>query len=249
MWATLNSTLATETMSRAGFDYVCVDNQHGVIDYSDTVGHLQAIDAGGSTPVVRVPWNEPGIIGKTLDAGADAVIIPMVNSVAEAEAAVRSCRYAPEGARSYGPVRAGGRTPGYFDSANETVACIPMIETVQAVAAIDDILAVPGIDAVYVGPADLSVTMGLPPANNDDDPQFMEALETVVAACARNGVVPGMHTTSGLVAKRLAMGFRMLTVSADSVALGVGLAEARKAAEAARGGVGATTAGDADALY
>ena len=117
------------------------------------------------TPLVRVPWNEPGIIGKTLDAGARGVIIPMVNSVAEAEQAVRACRYAPAGARSYGPLRANYYAGSdYFEHANDDVLCIVMIETKEAVARVDEILSVPGIDAVYVGPADLSVTLGLPPA-------------------------------------------------------------------------------------
>ncbi len=243
-WATLGSPLATEMLSRAGFDYVCIDTQHGANDYSSTVAQLQAIDCGSATPIIRVPWNEPGIIGKSLDAGAEGIIIPMVNSVAEAEAAVRACRYAPLGARSFGPVRAAVRNSDYYATANDHVACIPMIETVQAVAALDDILSVPGIDAVYVGPADLSVTLGLPPGNNDDEPAFMEALETIVAACNNHGVVPGMHSTPGLVPKRLEMGFRMLTATADNVAMSAGL----KDAVAVVGGAPSATA-DNDAMY
>ncbi len=223
-WCTIAGTMTAEAMGRAGFDYVCVDNQHGVIDYAASVPMLQAIDLGSSTPVVRVPWNEPGIIGKMLDAGAMGVIVPMVNSAEEAEAAARSCRYAPAGARSYGPVRAGMRVDDYYASANDQVACIPMIETVQAIDALDDILAVPGVDAIYVGPADLSVTLGLPPGNNDDEPTFVEALETIVAACNRHGVVPGMHTTVALTPRRLEMGFRMLTATSDLLAMRTALA-------------------------
>ncbi len=225
-WCTIGSSFSAEIMGRAGFDFVCVDNQHGLNDYLTTVPMLQAIDLGGSTPIVRVPWNEPGIIGKMLDAGAMGVVVPMVNSVAEAAAAVRASRYAPAGARSFGPARAAIRAEGYYDGANEAVACVPMIETVQAVAALDDILEVPGIDAVYVGPADLSVTMGLPPGNNDDDPGFVDALRTVVSACERHGVVPGIHATPALVRKRLDMGFRMVVATSDVVAMRAGLAEA-----------------------
>lgn len=222
-WAALGSPLAAEMLARAGFDYVCIDNQHGINDYLATVGLLQAIDCGDTTPLVRVPWNEPGIVGKMLDAGADGVIIPMVNSVAEAEAAVAACRYAPDGARSYGPTRASLRTGDYYATANDHVACIPMIETVAALGALDDILAVPGIDAVYVGPADLSISLGLAPGNNDDAPAFVDALETIVAACERHGVVPGIHATTALTERRLDMGFRMVTVTSDNVAMRDGL--------------------------
>ncbi|MFN3217922.1 MAG: HpcH/HpaI aldolase family protein [Acidimicrobiales bacterium] len=245
-WAALGSPLAAEMLARAGFDYVCIDNQHGVNDYLGTVGLLQAIDCGDSTPLVRVPWNEPGIIGKMLDAGADGVIIPMVNSVAEAEAAVAACRYAPAGARSYGPVRASLRDPDYYVTANDHVACIPMIETVAALAALDDILAVPGIDAVYVGPADLSVSLGLPPGNNDDAPAFVDALETIVAACERHGVVPGIHATTALTERRLEMGFRMVTVTADNVAMRDGL---QAATAVGRNGRTAGRSGDGGSMY
>lgn len=225
-WCSLGNAVSAEIMGRAGFDFVCVDNQHGVNDYLTTVSMLQALDLGGATPIVRVPWNEPGIIGKMLDGGSMGIIIPMVNSAAEAEAAVRACRYAPVGARSYGPIRAGMRVDGYFDLANDAVACIPMIETVQAVEALDDILSVPGIDAVYVGPADLSITLGLPPGNNDNDPSFVEALETIVAGCERHGVVAGIHASTALTQQRLEMGFRMVVATSDGVAMRDGLAAA-----------------------
>src|SRR5438552_18491508 len=105
-WLTIPSAFAAEIVAHSEFDWVCVDMQHGVIDDQQMVAMLQAVSSTAVTPLVRVPWNEPGIIGKTLDAGARGVIIPMVNTVAEAERAVWSCRYAPDGGRSYGPLRA-----------------------------------------------------------------------------------------------------------------------------------------------
>lgn len=220
------STVTAEAVARSGLDYVCIDTQHGAVEYSDAVPMIQAILLGGSRPIVRVPWNEPGIIGKMLDAGAQGVIVPMVNSVEEAEAVVRACRYAPDGARSFGPAMAAQRIGGdYVAWAREHVAVIPMIETTQAVAALDDILAVEGIDAVYVGPADLSLTLGLPPGNNDDEPTFMAALGDVASACARAGVVAGIHSTGALTPKRIESGFRMVTVTTDIVALRIGLAQ------------------------
>ncbi|MDX2379768.1 MAG: aldolase/citrate lyase family protein [Acidimicrobiia bacterium] len=243
-WLSIPSPVSAEITARAGFDYVCVDTQHGAIEYSDAVPIIQAILLGGSSPIARVPWNEPGIIGKMLDAGAHGVIVPMVNSVAEAEAVVQSCRYAPVGSRSFGPGLAAPRLDSsYVEWAQENIAVIPMIETVQAVEALDDILAVDGIDAVYVGPADLSLTLGLPPGNNDDATSFTDALEAVVSACAKAGVVAGIHSTGSLTQRRLAAGFRMVTVTSDGVALRRGLADE---AERARH---APDAPSGDALY
>jgi len=220
-WLSIPSSISAEVVARAGFDYVCVDLQHGLVGYESAVQMLQVAGLGASSPVVRVPWNEPGIIGRMLDAGAMSIIVPMVNSPAEAQAAVAACRYAPAGARSFGPIRAfmqeGAR---YYATANSEVACIPMIETVQALENLDAILAVPGIDAVYVGPADLSITLGLPPGNNDDRPEFVAALEKIVAASRARGIVPGIHASAALAARRREMGFRMITVSGDQIALG-----------------------------
>jgi 4-hydroxy-2-oxoheptanedioate aldolase len=240
-WLSIPSSVSAEIVARTGFDYVCVDMQHGLVDYSDALAMLQALCLGASSPVVRVPWNEPGIIGRVLDAGAMSVIVPMVNSPDEARAAVAACRYAPAGARSFGPVRAflqeGAR---YFASANAEVACIPMIETARALERLDAILDVPGIDAVYVGPADLSITLGLPPGNNDDRPEFVAALERVVAACRARGIAPGIHASAALAARRRAMGFRMITVSADQLALGDAM---RAELKLARGGEGGSRGG------
>lgn len=229
-WLSAPSSAAAETAARVGFDYVCVDNQHGAIDYQATVGMVQGILLGGSRPIARVPWNEPGIIGKMLDAGVEGVVVPMVNSVEEAEAVVRACRYPPLGERSFGPVMAGMRTDGYHATANDRVAVIPMIETVHALRRIDDILGVPGIDAIYVGPADLSLSLGLPPGNNDDRAEFTDALQVIVAACDAAGVVPGIHSTGDLTPRRLEQGFRMITVTSDLLAM-----RTRMAAELAQG--------------
>jgi len=222
VWLSVPGSVMAEAAARAGFDYVCIDTQHGAVEYSDAVPMIQAILLGGSSPIVRVPWNEQGIIGKMLDAGAHGVIVPMVNTVAEAEAVVRSVRYAPSGARSFGPTVAGMRADDYPAWSAQNVAAIPMIETTQAIDNIDEILAVPGIDAVYVGPADLSITLGLPPRNNDGEPAFDEALATIVTACEKAGVVPGIHANGALVPKRQAAGFRMVTATSDLLAARIG---------------------------
>jgi 4-hydroxy-2-oxoheptanedioate aldolase len=223
-WLTMPSTVSAEVVGGAGFHYACIDMQHGAIDYQMAVAMTQAIVLGGGHPIARVPWNEEGIIGKVLDAGIEGVIVPMVNSAIEAQSVVRSARYAPLGARSYGPVLTGLRRPNYFAWAATGVAVIPMIETVEALNNLDEILPVAGIDAIYVGPADLSISLGLQPANNDGEAIFDDALATIVRACTKHGIVPGIHTTTQFVAKRLEQGFRMVTVSNDMVALRTQLA-------------------------
>ena len=242
-WLSIPSTVTAESAGRVGFDYVCVDSQHGAIDYANVLGLVQAISLGESSPVVRVPWNEPGIIGKSLDAGAYGVIVPMVNSRAEAEAVVRAARYAPDGSRSWGPVIPGMRRKDNRGWATEHVAVIPMIETAEAIANLDEILSVPGVDAVYVGPADLSISLGLAPGNNDGDPLFDDALTTIVAACERHGVVAGIHATGALTPRRREQGFRMMTVTSDALAIRAGYASELAAARQSE------TAGASGTLY
>ncbi len=134
--------------------------------------------------------------------------MPMVNSAEEAAAAVTAGRYPPAGGRSWGPVVAGLRASGGAADANERIAIIPMIETVTALEHLDDILAVPGVDAIYVGPADLSISLGLTPGNNDGEAAFDEALATIVAGCRRHGVVAGIHSTGALDAATARAGLR-----------------------------------------
>ena len=166
---------------------------------------------------MRVPRNEAGIIGKCLDAGAWGVIVPMVCSRAEAQAAMAACRYAPVGIRSYGPLRANYYAGfDYFERANDEVLCVVMVETRGAVADVEEIVSVPGVDAVYIGPADLSVTLGLPPGPDNSDAAFSAALDRVLDACRRHHVVPGIAGNASTAGKRLAQGFRLVEVASDA---------------------------------
>ena len=234
-WLSIASTVSAEIMAHRGYDWLCIDMQHGVIDYQAAAPMLQVIGATDTVPFVRVPWNEFGIIGKMLDAGAMGVIIPMVNSPDEAQRAVSACRYFPAGARSYGPTRI-GITAGadYFARANDEIACIPMIETKQAVDQLDDILAVPGIDAVYVGPSDLSITFGQQP-RGDNEGAFEQARLRIAAGCREHGVVAGIHANAGLAARHRNAGYQMITISSDVLSLGAGAhADLKVAREGAR---------------
>ncbi len=233
LWLSTADPVTVEVLGGLGYDYLCLDVQHGLVDYSSAVPALQAQQRSSSIPIARAPWNEPGIIGKLLDAGVMGVIIPMVNTVAEAEQAVAACRYAPMGSRSYGPTRAAGALGGrYFEDANSQIACIPMIETTTALENLDDIAKVEGIDALYVGPADLAISLGFGPGSDNDDPSFQDALQHVLSACEANGIAPGIHSVPSLVQTRLAQGFRMVTVTSDLQAAGAG---AKQALAVARG--------------
>jgi 4-hydroxy-2-oxoheptanedioate aldolase len=239
LWLSSADPVAVENLGGVGFDYMCLDLQHGLIDYSHVVPALQAQQRSESIPIARAPWNEPGIIGKLLDAGTMGVIIPMVNTVAEAEQAVAACRYAPAGSRSFGPARAapalGG---GYFQEANDQIACIPMIETVTALENLDEIVKVEGIDAIYVGPADLGISLGLGPGSDNADPSFQDALSHIVSACQGAGIAPGIHTVPELVQTRLGQGFKMITVTSDAGAIVAGAKLHRDVASGAASGEG-----------
>jgi len=234
-WLSIPDELVADTVGRLGFDWVCVDMQHGVIDEAAARAIIRALRAAGAVPFVRVPWNDFGIIGKMLDAGALGIIVPMVNSAAEAAAVVAACRYPPLGARSFGPTMASVLYGSdYFTRANDEIACIPMVETRQALDALDDILAVPGVDAVYVGPADLSLSLGLPP-RLDNGGAFEEARLRIAQACARRGIVAGIHATAALAPRHAAAGYRMITVASDHRTIAEGMARDLAAVREGRG--------------
>ena len=218
-WLAIPSGFSAEVMAQCGFDSVTVDLQHGVQDYLSMVACFQAIQAHPVMPMVRVPWNEPGIIGKVLDAGAYGVICPMVNTRDQAEAFVGACKYPPAGTRSNGPIRAGmyGVSTGYQETANEETICLPMIETREAVASLTAILDVPGVAGVYVGPSDLGFSFGLAPRLDRDEPEILAAYDRILAETSRRGQFSGIHcATPAYAARAIRMGFRLVTVLNDS---------------------------------
>ena len=217
-WLSLANAYSAEALAGLGFDWVCVDLQHGLIDYTDLTYLLPAISTTSATPLVRVPWNEPYEIMKALDAGAYGVIVPMVNDRAEAERAVAACRYPPDGHRSFGPIRGalyGGR--GYAAEANGQLACIAMIETREGIANLDEILSTPGLDGVYIGPSDLALALGLPPTGDNDEPEHVATVQRILDACGRHGVAAGIHTSSLAFTERyLEAGFNFVTLGSDA---------------------------------
>jgi 4-hydroxy-2-oxoheptanedioate aldolase len=208
--------------------------QHGVVDYHALVPMLQAISTTPTVPIVRVPWLEPGILMKALDAGAYAVICPMVNSRVDAQNLVAWTHYAPRGMRSFGPVRAtiyAGND--YPQHANDTIVTFAMIETAAALDRLDDILSVEGLDAVYIGPSDLSLSLGCRPVLDDVDAPAVQAIAHILARAKAHGVRAAVHNLSPAVAKaRAAMGFDLVTVSSDARILSAGSQELLKAMRA-----------------
>jgi 4-hydroxy-2-oxoheptanedioate aldolase len=218
-WLAIPSGFSAEVMAQCGFDSVTVDMQHGVQDYQSTVQCFQAMDKYPITPMVRVPWNEPGIIGKVLDGGAWGVICPMVNTPAEAKALANACLYPPKGKRSNGPIRAAayGEAGPYQSIANDEVLVIPMIETQEAIDNIDAILDVPGIGGIYVGPSDLGFSLGMKPMLDREEPEIFPIYEKLVKATGRRGQFAGIHNATGAYAARMiGMGFRFVTLANDS---------------------------------
>ncbi|MDP3348687.1 MAG: aldolase/citrate lyase family protein [Hydrogenophaga sp.] len=235
-WLAIPNSFSAETMAHQGWDSLTIDLQHGVVDYQAMVPMLQAISTTNTVPVVRVPWLEPGILMKTLDAGAYGVICPMVNTREDAQKLVAYTHYAPRGTRSFGPVRAllyGGAD--YPQHANDTIVTFAMIETAQALDNLDDILSVPGLDAIYIGPSDLSLALGCTPTFDNLDPKAAQAVEHILARAKAHGLVAGIHNGSTEAAlKRIAMGFQFVTVSSDARLMAAGAQQVMASMRAAQ---------------
>lgn len=218
-WCNIPSAFSAELLGRSGFDWVCIDTQHGLAGQDVMVEQLQALAITGTPGFVRVTWNEPDLIMRALDAGAQGVIVPMVNTADDARRAAGACRYAPRGYRSWGPIRAAlGRPDFSVETANREVVCAVMIETEQALRNLDEILAVDGVDAVYVGPSDLAVSLGMAPTGDPSEARHVEAVEAIVDGCRRQNIVAGIHCGSVETARRwLARGFSMVNVNNDAI--------------------------------
>ena len=217
-WLAIPDSFSAEVMARQGWDSLTIDLQHGVVDYQKMVTMLQAITTTETVPVVRVPWLEPGILMKSLDAGAQALICPMINTREEAQKFVAWTSYAPRGTRSFGPVRAAMVLGAdYPTAANDHIVRFAMIETAQALDNLDAILSVEGLDAIYIGPSDLSLSLGCKPVFDDVEPKAAQAIEHIVERARAHGVVAGIHNGLPRVARaRVELGFRFVTLSSDA---------------------------------
>jgi 4-hydroxy-2-oxoheptanedioate aldolase len=222
-WLLMASPAGAEMLGGLGFDYVCIDCQHGLLGVEDMRDIMLVLKGLATTPIVRVPANDASWIGKALDVGAEGVIVPLVNSKADAQRAAAACRFPPLGERSFGLARGHlplGRNP---DEINREVMCFPMIETREGLDAADAICTTPGIDGVYIGPSDLALSLGVPPLLPEPPAVHAEAVAAVRESCVAAGIVPAIHAHSGVDARaRAAEGFRMVTCASDAAILAIG---------------------------
>ncbi len=212
---------SAEVMAHAGFDSLTIDMQHGMMDFQTTLNMLQAIGNTDTVPLIRLPWNDPAITMHVLDAGARGVICPTINSAEEVEALVSACRYPPRGFRSYGPLRATIKMgPDYAKVARQEVLVFAMIETAKAAEQLEAIASVPDLDGLFVGPYDLSVSLGLENLADIYDPKLKEVLDRILATCKAKNLIAGIFTGKMEDAKTLAeWGFQHVSHTHDSAML------------------------------
>jgi 4-hydroxy-2-oxoheptanedioate aldolase len=217
-WLHIANSFSAETMAHAGWDSLTIDMQHGVVDYQGAIVMLTAISTTPTVPIVRVPWLDPGILMKMLDAGAYGVICPMVNNRRDAEALVAATRYPPKGQRSFGPVRANLYAGAdYAKHANDTIVAFAMIETKEALDNLDDILAVDGLEAIYIGPSDLSLALGCTPKFDQDEAPVVAAIDMILRKARERKIVAGIHNgTPEYARKMIDKGFRFVTIGSDA---------------------------------
>ncbi|HJQ48426.1 MAG TPA: aldolase/citrate lyase family protein [Amycolatopsis sp.] len=213
-----------ETLAMAGFDYVYLDQQHSVGGLASPVEMVRATARTGTTALVRVAANDPVLIGRALDAGAEGVIVPNVESAEEARRAAAAAHYPPDGVRSWGPTRSVFGLGADPATVNGQVLCLVMIETAEGVARAKEITAVPGVHGVYVGPGDLAVSLGLDPVIGPKDERHRAAVAEICGACAAAGIAAGI---TGDPVTEAGRGFRMVTAASDVAFLKSGLAAAR----------------------
>jgi 4-hydroxy-2-oxoheptanedioate aldolase len=202
-----------------GFDALTVDLQHGAIDYAGALTMLTAINTTPVVPLARPTSLDPPQIMKLLDAGAYGIVCPMIDTPEDARRLVEACRYPPIGQRSFGPTRAAmSQGPNYnTDDANREIVVFGQVETPLSLSNLEAILQTEGLDGIYVGPSDLTLSMGLGANGDSTDPRFIDALRHVVERCRATGRHVGMHCANGPQAKRMVeMGFDFVTVGSDT---------------------------------
>lgn len=212
-WCHLPTPMSGEILGQVGFDWVGVDQQHGSMHLETAAAMVQAISIGGAVPIVRVPANDPGSIGKALDIGALGVIVPAVGSPEEALAAAQACRYPPRGIRSAGPIRSAECLGSDLLGWNDHVLCFVMVETREGWENLDAICATAGVDGIYVGPMDLALSLGRTPSMES---LTSEEIDHLIAICQKHGVAPGIHSSSGAAARLYSeRGFLFVAISSD----------------------------------
>jgi 4-hydroxy-2-oxoheptanedioate aldolase len=226
-WCMLAGGLITEVVTAAGPDWICLDTQHGLIDDASMRTMVQAAELRGTPVFVRVPWNDEAAIMRALDAGAEGIIVPMVNSEAEARKAAGASRYPPVGFRSWGPLRSGMAIAGFDPpTGNDRTVCLVMVETIEGVENLDAILDVPGVDGVMVGPNDLAISHAGTNKDCTIDPKNLGLIQTIADGCQKRGLAAGISCANAEEAHRFeAMGYTLLGLPSDAALLGSALVQ------------------------
>lgn len=212
-WCQLPGSATAEIVGSVGFDFVCIDTQHGLIGDDALLPMLQALGAAGSRTLVRVSHNSPDAIARALDRGADGVIVPLVDTAEQAGAAVAACHYPPRGSRSYGPTRVTWRGGDPLAAG----LCVVMVETAAGLAALGDIVAVDGLDAVFVGPSDLALGTGRPASAQHGDPEYDAVLRSITTRCRDAGLPVGIFSASpGHVHRYRTLGFTFFALMSEA---------------------------------
>ncbi len=230
VWLSTGDLYAAEILAGLGFDWLCIDLQHGFTDPADLAAMVMATRGSPTTAIVRVAGNQFDQIGRALDAGAHGVIVPMVSTVEEARRAAAACRYPPDGMRSMGPVRGVADAADYIRTSSEETACVVMIETAEGLANVEAIAAIRGVDALFIGPADLCAALGLS-STDYEAPAFKAALQTILAAGVKARKPVGIFGYSaGLARRYFAEGFTFAPIGTDTLFIREGAAAALKTA-------------------
>jgi len=210
-------SVSAEVIGRGGFDWLCIDQQHGAVGDEGLFRVLQATGLGATPCLVRVRWNEPAQIMRALDAGALGVIVPMVETPEQAASVVNAAKFPPTGSRSWGPIRARYSMTDYTPkAANEHVLCAVMIETSLGLENVDAIAAVPGLDAIFVGPSDLALSLGFTPNLVVSEPRVVESIGKIATACRNSSIAAGIFTTGASEGARWRdAGFTIISVHSD----------------------------------
>jgi 2-keto-3-deoxy-L-rhamnonate aldolase RhmA len=217
LWLTSGSDTVAEAMAQVGFDWLCIDTEHGNGDFRETRAQLQGIGTSATTPIIRPAVNDFTAIKKMLDLGAQGLVLPWVNSREEAEYAVRACQYPPDGIRGFaGQIRADrfGADPAYLHTANAELLIAVQIETREAVQNIEEIVKVPGVDVIFIGPWDLSFSLGCP--LDFEHPDHRAAMQRVEKTAKAAGKVLGT-VTSDLrdLAKYYERGYQFVAIGVE----------------------------------
>jgi 2-dehydro-3-deoxyglucarate aldolase len=223
-WITLNHPSIAEIMADAGFDWLCIDMEHSVTDYFEAQQLILAIQSKGIKAFVRVGENNTRIIKRVLDAGADGIIVPSVNSAEEAQKAVSAIKYPPKGTRGVGLARAQSYGFGfehYRDINSKEIKLIVQIEHINAIKELDKILSIEGVDGTFIGPYDLSGSIGKP--GQWDDPEVVEALQIYESTAIQYNKLMGFHVVPpdyNLVIEKQNKGYNFIAFSFDAYFLG-----------------------------